>query len=114
MNILSNSEKRLHINVTTAINAATIYLRGSFIFDAHREFKNTYKNLLQNPNIGSIILNLAEVKYVDSAALGMLLLLRERIQAANKSLTLSQPSPYVKRIFEIANFHSLFAINLER
>ena len=102
---------QLSVSVTAISNTATIYLSGHFSFGAHREFKAAYKNQLNNSMIGSLVVNLTEVSYLDSSALGMLLLLREYAQAANKSLTLSKPSAIAARTFEIAGFKTLFAIN---
>lgn len=102
---------KLHINVTESSNTATLYLSGHFAFHAHREFKAAYKSHLSNSEIGNIVVNLAEVKYLDSSALGMLLVLREHVQAANKSLTLSRPSSVTERTFDIASFHKMFTIN---
>ena len=102
---------KLHIKATELSNTATIYLSGHFSFDAHRDFKTAYIIQLGNPKIDNIIVDLAEVKYLDSSALGMLLVLREHVQAANKSLTLSRPSSVTGRTFDIASFHKMFTIN---
>jgi anti-anti-sigma factor len=57
-----------------------------------------------------LIINLAEVKHIDSSALGMLLVLRSHTEAANKTLLLANPSAVVKKILEIACFSKLFTI----
>jgi len=103
---------KLHIKVTTLSNVFTIYLSGNFSFEAHREFKTAYKNQLDNSKIGNIVVNLSEVEYLDSSALGMLLVMRDYVQAANKTLTLSKPSPIALRTFDIASFNKIFTINL--
>lgn len=56
-------------------------------------------------------ISLAKVKYLDSSALGMLLVLRENVQAANKSLTPSRPSSVTERTFDIASFQKMFTIS---
>jgi anti-anti-sigma factor len=111
MDTINNTTQKLHINVTAINNTATIFLSGTFSFDAHREFKAAYSNLLNNSKIGNIVVNLAAVEYLDSSALGMLLVMRDHVQAANKSLTLSSPSPIAVRTFEIASFDKVFTIN---
>ncbi len=102
---------KLRISVTAIGNTATIFLAGYFSFAAHRDFKAAYKEQLDDSNIGEIVVNLADVKYLDSSALGMLLVLREHAQAANKPLRLSSQSSIVARTFDIANFDKLFNIN---
>ncbi len=100
----------LRINVISISDTATLHLSGHFSFDAHREFKAAYKNQLKNTTIAAIVVNFAEVKYLDSAALGMLLVLRDHVRAANKSLTLSKPSAFAGRAFDIARFNQMFSI----
>jgi anti-anti-sigma factor len=48
---------------------------------------------------------------VDSAALSMLMLLRERVAKTGGSVSLSRPSAQVARILEVVNFGRLFTIN---
>lgn len=108
MNNIADNE--LQIDVSKTSDSATIHLRGRFTFGAHREFKNAYTQKIDNPQIRDIIVDLSEVHYVDSSALGMLLVLRDRIQASNKNLVLSKPSSFVSKTFDIANFRQIFSI----
>ena len=55
-------------------------------------------------------IDLGEVDYLDSSALGMLLMLREKAQAANKKIVLSNCKGSVRQVLEIANFGKLFTI----
>ena len=102
---------KFDVSVTEINNTATIHLNGKFSFDAHLDFKTAYKKLLNNLKIGTIVVNLSAVNYMDSSALGMLLVLLEHVQAANKTLILSEPNSLVMRTFEIASFHKIFTIN---
>jgi len=92
-------------------NHAILGLGGRFDFNAHREFKEAYSTLLADSSVQSMEINLSGVAYLDSSALGMLLMLRERAQAANKQISLSQPNPTVVKILDIANFNKLFTIS---
>jgi HptB-dependent secretion and biofilm anti anti-sigma factor len=108
MNTLESN--KLLINVSAASNTATIYLNGSFTFDAFREFKTAYKSQLNDSLINDIIVDLEKVQYLDSSALEMLMVLREQVKLAGKSLRLSKPNLFIKRVFDIANFQELFVI----
>ncbi len=90
---------------------ATIRLSGRFDFNDHRLFKSTYVQLLQQNKISALEVDLGEVNYIDSSALGMLLLLREQALAAGKSVALVRPNKTVQQILEIANFGKLFKIH---
>lgn len=92
-------------------NEGILSLGGRFDFNVHREFKEAYSALLNDASVESIQVNMAEVNYLDSSALGMLLMLRERVQTANKQISLSKPNPTVAQILDIANFQKLFTIN---
>ncbi|HLP96878.1 MAG TPA: STAS domain-containing protein [Sideroxyarcus sp.] len=88
-----------------------IHIDGRFDFLVHREFKKAYMAMLDNPTIQEIEVNMRQLDFIDSAALGMLMLLRERAQAANKSIVLSNPSEHVSMLLWVASFHKLFAIS---
>jgi anti-anti-sigma factor len=100
----------MSINATVAGNTATISLTGRFDFSVQRDFKEAYTPQLANVAVSVINVNLEGVDYLDSSALGMLLMLRERAAAAGKTLKLCRPSASVAQILEIANFSKLFTI----
>lgn len=108
---MESANKKLFISVNAASNTATICLSGHFAFDAHREFKAAYKNQLNDSKVGNIVIDLSGVEYLDSSALGMLMVLRDHVADAGKSLTLSNPSSIAARTFDIAGFYKMFSIS---
>lgn len=100
----------MDINVTIAGSVAKLHMKGRFDFNVHRSFKDAYDPLLHQNGVGSLEIDLGEVEYLDSSALGMLLLVRERAEAQGKPVVLSHPNPTVAQILEIANFRKLFTI----
>ena len=52
-----------------------------------------------------------DVEYVDSSALGMLLMLRERANSAKLGLVLANPRGMVRQALDIAHFEKLFVIS---
>jgi len=100
----------MSINTSISGNILTINMTGRFDFHVQRDFKEAYDPHLANAAFSTIEVNLAGVEYLDSSALGMLLMLRERASAAGKSLKLCRPSAGVAQILEIANFSKLFTI----
>ena len=87
-----------------------INLSNCFDFSIHREFKQAYTLLLENQAVKEIKIDLKHVGFLDSAALGMLMLLRDRANMVNKTVVLSQPSPGVASILNVANFDRLFVM----
>jgi anti-anti-sigma factor len=60
--------------------------------------------------VGNIVIDFSGVEYLDSSALGMLLVLRDHVQASGKALSLSRPSSIAARTFDIAGFQGVFTI----
>ena len=91
--------------------AGLLHLEGTFTFDGHAAFKTATSALLETGGFPAFILDLSGVAYMDSAALGMLLLLRERAQARGMQVVLSRPTPPVAAILQVVQFGKLFEIH---
>jgi anti-anti-sigma factor len=89
---------------------ARLALEGRFDFHSHRDFRSAYEGVLAKTDIREIVVDFGRVDYLDSSALGMLLLLREKAEAGGKKVKLSNLSGSVKQVLEIANFGKLFSI----
>jgi len=66
---------------------------------------------LKDAKTRSIQIDLANVSYMDSSALGMLMLLNERVGEVGKTVTLYKPNPKVRQILDIAKMGNLFKID---
>jgi HptB-dependent secretion and biofilm anti anti-sigma factor len=100
----------MKIDVHVREGVARIALNGRFDFSSHRDFRGSYDALLTDGTVQSIDVDLGGVEYLDSAALGMLLLLRERCLSANKPLALCNCRGMVAQVLEVANFGKLFTM----
>jgi len=98
------------INVQILDKAARINMFGRFDFQVHREFKEAYTPLLDNPVVKEIEVEMSKVDYLDSSALGMLMLLNERARTVNKPITLLNTSGVVSQVLAVANFSKIFNI----
>ncbi|MDD5300376.1 MAG: STAS domain-containing protein [Gallionella sp.] len=98
------------INVQTRGHSARVAVSGRFDFQVHRDFKDAYTPLLDNAAVSEIEVEMSKVDYMDSAALGMLLLLSECAHVANKPVVLANASGTVSRVLKIANFSKIFNI----
>ena len=98
------------INMQILGHSARIAVFRRFDFEVHRDFKNAYMPLLDKPAVREIEIEMSKVNYMDSAALGMLLLLSERAHAANKPVALANATGTVSRVLEIANFSKIFNV----
>lgn len=98
------------INVQIRDRLACIAMSGRFDFEVHRDFKGAYMPLLDDAALHEIEIEMNKVDYLDSAALGMLMLLNERAKEASKPVTLLNPSRVVSQVLEVANFGKIFNI----
>jgi anti-anti-sigma factor len=95
-------------NVDAGGEQLTIRIQGRFDFSAHQEFRNAYEAVDKSPSAYCVDMN--ETTYLDSSALGMLLLLRDHAGGDNSNIEIVNCSPDVKKILTISNFEQLFSI----
>ncbi|HEB95361.1 MAG TPA: anti-sigma factor antagonist [Sedimenticola thiotaurini] len=84
----------------------TIGVEGRFDFSSHQSFREACSQ--GDPERTRFIIDLSRTDYVDSSALGMLLLLRQRTGGGRDRIRLRGFGPEVRRIFEISHFDQLF------
>lgn len=99
------------IDVRIHERMAHLSVSGHFDYYAHRDFRESYMSLLDNPAISEICVEISKVVYLDIPALGMLLLLNERASAAHKKVTLVTSSGGVWQMLAAANFSRIFNIH---
>ncbi len=87
----------------------TIAIQGRFTYDVHKEFRDAYERV--DAQATSFIIDLAGTEYMDSAALGMLLLLRERAGGDRAKISIINCSKDLLQLIRLTNFQSLFDIS---
>ena len=95
----------------TAVSAPStgdlvIRIDGRFDFSMSQEFRRAYEGKASPSQ--KIIVDLSKV---DSSALGLLLMMREKLGSDSKRIRLLNPNQAVRRIFAVAKFDALFAID---
>ena len=84
----------------------TISVKGRFDFAKHQEFRESY----ENKALTAVVVDLKEATYLDSSALGMLLLLRDHAGGEESDIRVVNSSSDVRKILAISNFDKLFDI----
>lgn len=97
----------MHANLKTDHDTAVIQLSGRFDFSGHRDFKQCYESALHAP-VRKIDVDLKNVDYLDSSALGMLLLLKQHADARALPVALLNCGGLVREILDVANFGVMF------
>lgn len=89
-------------------NELIINVAGRFDFSAHQDFRNAYENIGDRPE--KFAVDMSNATYLDSSALGMLLLLRDHAGGDEASIRIINCNDDVRKILVISNFGRLFAI----
>lgn len=96
---------------TRVINEGTelvIKMVASFDFTVLMDFKQSYADLPETVNC--VTVDLCQVAYMDSSALGMLLNMRNGLEGKVDTLKLINPNQTVNKILVISRFNKLFEI----
>jgi anti-anti-sigma factor len=86
----------------------TITIQGRFDFNTHQAFRDAYQRA--DSNARRYIVDLSGATYLDSSALGMLLLLRDHGGGDKAHVRLINCNPDVRKVLSVSNFEQLFVI----
>lgn len=87
----------------------TISVNGKFDFGCHQQFRLQYEELMGSDII--FVVDLQGTSYMDSSALGMLLLLRDHSGGDSGTVRIINANNDIQKILQISNFHQLFSID---
>ena len=85
-----------------------ITVDGRFDFSSHQEFREAYEHY--EGRVQQYVIDMQATSYLDSSALGMLLLLRDYAGGDTANIVIRHCNEDVKKILAIANFDQLFTI----
>jgi len=89
-------------------NELQINIEGRFDFSSHSGFRTTYEEL--ETKVDSYVIDMKSASYLDSSALGMLLLLRDYAGGNNANIRISNCNEDIRKVLAISNFEQLFDI----
>jgi len=83
-----------------------LHFEGDFTFNSHNHFRIAIKDALHQ-QASSLNISLKGVKYIDSSALGMLLLAMEECKAKNCKMSVTEASGYVADVLNMVMLEKL-------
>jgi len=98
----------IKVHALNESNQLVIGIEERFDFSLHQSFRESYVNIDQSNT--EFILDLSSTTYMDSSALGMILLLKDHAESLSGIVVIRNPSDTVNKILEIAQFHRLLKI----
>lgn len=102
----------MSVDVCLTGSKAVVSVHGRFVFAIHSAFRKSTQGLLERSDIEQIEIDLTHADYLDSAGLGMLLLLQERAQKLRKQpVRIVGSSGRVRGVLDMCNFDQLFELS---
>ena len=98
----------MSVTTSTKDSKHTIKINGRFDFSVQGDFRKAYE---EAPSSSSFIMDFSSTDYMDSSALGMLLLLRDYAGGDSAKVELVRCGTEIKNILEISNFQKLFTVS---
>lgn len=89
---------------------STIRLPERFDFGYHKQFNAQYEHLLTDPTLKVLDIDFSQVQYLDSSALGMLVLLAKKFTGKPVQLSIRGAHGTARDILEMANLAKLYSI----
>lgn len=88
-----------------------VAVEGRFNFDQHGAFNEATAEIGKNAALKALDVNLYDVSYIDSSALGMLLVLREAaLKAGITDINIVGSRGAVRQVLDIAHFEKFYAL----
>ncbi|GAA0835416.1 MULTISPECIES: STAS domain-containing protein [Marinomonas] len=97
----------ISVTVNKASNAIELSILGSFDFSLFHDFREAYSGFIGEQH--HFIVDLSQVEYLDSAALGMLLSMKNAL-GEGATIELKGANDFIKNILMISRFDKRFEI----
>ncbi len=101
-------EPEMTFATTLQNQSAVISVPSRFDFRLMQDFRVTADHVINRGTGSEIVVDLTRTDYLDTAGMGMLLVLRDRARAGGKAVVLAHATGAVKESLEVANFGTLF------
>lgn len=95
-------------NVSPDRKTLTLTLDGRFDFSVEREFREAFTQYEESDSLYRV--ELSAVSYMDSSALGMLMVLKRHADKRTSKVILCRPTETVAKVLGIAKFDKLFTV----
>lgn len=100
----------MHTRFATRDDVATIALSGRLTFTENAAFRRVVEGLAQQP-CRDVVVDLSALDFLDSAGMGMLLVVRDLVAERGGRATLSGAAGQVARMLRLAKFGDFFTLD---
>ncbi len=92
----------MEVRRTNENGVTVLSLHGRFDAAAAPDAESTFKDFIAEHR-GDVVLDLADVEYISSGGLRVIIMLSKAIENSGKALRLCALSPFVTEVFELTN-----------
>ena len=86
----------------------TLRLPSRFDYSFHRQFGEMYTPLIESSVCKELVLDFSQVEYLDSSALGMMVLLQKKFSTNNRKIKIKGARGATDEILKMANMQKIF------
>jgi HptB-dependent secretion and biofilm anti anti-sigma factor len=86
----------------------SIRLPNRFDYSFHKQFGETYAPMLEKPDVKEVVLEFGQVEYLDSSALGMMVLMQKKMHSKKIKVKIKGAHGATDEILKMANMNKLF------
>ena len=98
----------MNITQEKADGKSIVHLDGRFDFGARKTFKDALDQVAEEGS--PVVLDLGKVTFVDSSALGLLVICHQNLKNKKVPFYLVNPQTYVKQVLDLANIGKMIPI----
>lgn len=99
----------MHITEHVHDGVLVLKISGRLNFYSRKTFQAVIRNA-ERTNVDHVVVNLSEVDYLDSVAIGLLALAQARLALNDVVLSLIEPQSHAMKVLELANIPKLIPI----
>ena len=99
----------MEITQRASKDATVLDVKGDLTYSNRSAFKTAVEHV-KNRNCQHLIVNLEQVRFVDSSGLGLLVLMSQSFKLQQAKFSLLKPQSYVREIMSLANIPKMIPI----
>ena len=101
----------MSIKIAQTGRHAVLAIQGRFVFEMRSEFLDAMRSVIALPNCDAISVDLSATEFLDSSAIGMLLILRDRALEADRQTRITGSSGSVRNVLTMCNIGQLIPLD---
>ncbi|HNJ77482.1 MAG TPA: STAS domain-containing protein [Azospira sp.] len=101
----------MSIHIAQTGRHAVLAIEGRFVFEMRSEFLEAMRRVTSLPDCDDISVDLSATEYLDSSAIGMLLILRDRALDAGRQTRITGSAGNVRNVLAMCNIGQLIPLD---